>query len=72
MLSIDHLIELMEKLPKTSHKLTEASIKSKDRMNSNTTKLLEDHVNGSEGTILFINILDRILRSFFGPPTSTY
>lgn len=74
-ISIDHLMQLL-KLPKTTHKLTESIIKTKDRMNfetvlkicdTRTVELLEEHVKYSEGTVFFLNILARVLRSFLDP-----
>lgn len=72
-ISMDHLKKLVKTVSKEQHKLSDETIKAKDRMNFDTVlkicdpvviNLLETHVANSEGTVLYLKVLDRILRSF--------
>lgn len=72
-INIDHLKQLLKAVSKEQHKLTEETIQAKDRMNFKTVLkicnsevigLLEKHIPKSEGTVLYLRVLDNILRSF--------
>lgn len=72
-ISIDHVLSLLKLVPKTEHNLTENIIKTSDRQNfdyvlricdARTIMLIEKHVKLSEGTVFYLKIICRILRSF--------
>lgn len=71
--SVKHLMKLIELVPKEKNKLSATIIKPTDRMNFETVlkvyncetiDLLEKHVEGSEGTVMYLKVLDCILRCF--------
>lgn len=71
--SIEHLIKLLRAFSKETHQLTEAIIKPTDHMDFDsvlkicsrkTIELLEDHIEQTEGTVMYLGILDRVLRAF--------
>lgn len=67
-----HLAKLIEMFPKEYHGLCPFTVKPKDRQNFDSVlRLCDDkviellcHVEGSEGTALYLKILSNILRSF--------
>lgn len=71
--SVDHLCALLKRATKEKHRLTEAIIKPKDRQNFDSVlrisnkrviDLLGSQVEGSQGTVLYLRIIDNVLRSY--------
>lgn len=61
-----HLEELIEKFPKDRHRLTATTINPRDRQNydsvlricdPNVIKMLENHIAGSNFTVMFLSII---------------
>lgn len=75
-ISIDHLKTLIEKESKDKHKLTISDLDAKDRMNfasvekicnDSILKLLEKSIPNSEGTCLYLKILNWSIYSYIDP-----
>lgn len=71
-ITTEHLKVLVEKVGKDKHTLTMADIVTKDRMKfgptlkfirDETIQCLEDHVPGSDGTVLYLKTMRRLYRS---------
>lgn len=70
--SINHVMTLTEMFSKDKHKLCPSTVKPTDRMNFDTVLKICDenvisllsNVDGSEGTILYLQMTSKILRSF--------
>lgn len=71
-ISVKHLEYVVTKFTKEKHKLCMSTVNPKDRMNVDSVIRICDEkvisllslVTGSEGTVLFLKILNKILRSF--------
>lgn len=72
-IQIDHLKQLLEKVQKDKHNLTDSILKGNDRQNFEAVlritnidviNLLMSNIDNSEGTVLFLTITDKILRAF--------
>jgi hypothetical protein len=73
LISIKHLLTLIQKVTKEKHKLTQATIKPTDRQNFDSVlkicsdaviELLASNVEYSEGTVMYLRIMSNILRAF--------
>lgn len=71
-ISINHVMTLTEMFSKDKHKLCPSTVKPTDRMNFDTVLKICDenvisllnNVDGSKGTILYLHMTSKILRSF--------
>lgn len=71
-ITIDHVLTLTEMFTKDKHKLSQSTVKPADKMNFDSVlKICDDsvilllkNVDGSQGTILYLQMLSKILRSF--------
>lgn len=72
-ISVEHLHDLMCSVSRDKHGLYKTHINPQDRMNfisvqkitdSKVTQLLEKHVGGSDGTVIYLKIIDMVLRAF--------
>lgn len=72
-ITVDHLMKLVRSFPKTQHKLCESIIKITDRQNFDSVlricdekviSLLVSGVKGSDGTVMYLRIINSILKPF--------
>lgn len=72
-ISKDHLITLMDRVTIDKHGLSQSHIKNNDKMNflsvlkiskPEVIELLQRHVKNSAGTVMYLNIIDKVLRAF--------
>lgn len=73
---IEHIYELLHMFTKDKHQLTPSTLNPSDRQNfksvlrlcdQKVTTLLKDHVEDSEGTIQFLQIIRDVVDSFLNP-----
>lgn len=76
LISIAHLIALVRAVPKAEHKLSENTVNTSDRQNFDSVlaicddkviSLLALKIKDSQGTILYLRIINNILKSFLDP-----
>lgn len=69
---VEHLRKLITRFSKDRHNLVDSTLDAKDKQNFDSvlritnprvTKLLEEEIPSTEGTVLFLKILDKILRA---------
>lgn len=71
-ISVDHLISLINSFTKNKHNLCMSNVKPKDRQNFDSVLRICDekvidllaNVDGSEGTVLYLRVISSILRAF--------
>lgn len=72
-IQIDHLYQIQNRFSRDKHQLTNTALNPFDRQNfdsvlricdSKVIELLKNHVNGSEATVMYLNILKNIIDSF--------
>lgn len=68
-----HLFALLDEATRDQHGIFRSDIENHDKMNFNSVQrmsdpkvieLLKQHVDGSDGTIMYLNLMNRVLRSF--------
>ncbi|KAG5679941.1 hypothetical protein PVAND_009476 [Polypedilum vanderplanki] len=71
-ITVNHLILLIKKFPKTQHRLNASDLDTTDRMNydciskitnSHVIELLQ-HIEGSNGTIIYLQLIKKYLEAF--------
>lgn len=74
-ISVDHLVKLVEKFTKNKHNLCVSNVKPKDRQNFDSVLRICDervihllaNIDETEGTVLYLRVLSFILQAFLDP-----
>lgn len=70
--TVDHLASVMEQFTKDKHNLCPLTIRPRDRQNFDSVLRISHervidlltHIEGTEGTVLYLRVLDNVLRAF--------